>query len=269
VGDWAVRYETGTVAELHERSVDALAGASERTVLVMAPADSALVLGSSQPGDVADALACRQAGVSIVRRRSGGGAVLIEPGAQLWVDLLLPAGDALSEADVGRAAWWAGEAWASALSPGALGPTARAPSALAPSTRATGAVAPSTLAPTRPYYFGVWKGPLVRRPWSELVCFATLGAGEVTMAAGGGATPTDADPAGGAKVVGISQRRTRAGAMFQCSCLLRWEPEELVGLLALWPSQRREATRNLRRLAAPVPARLAGGLVERLLAALP
>jgi hypothetical protein len=61
-------------------------------------------------------------------------------------------------------------------------------------------------------------GPLVSTSWSRLVCFAGLGPGEVTV--------------GGRKVVGISQRRTRRGARFQCAVLGRWDPDGLVGLLA-------------------------------------
>jgi hypothetical protein len=50
------------------------------------------------------------------------------------------------------------------------------------------------------------------------VCFAGLAAGEVIV--------------DGAKVVGISQRRTRAGARFQCSVPLRWDAARHAELLA-------------------------------------
>ncbi len=63
----------------------------------------------------------------------------------------------------------------------------------------------------------VHRGPLIRTAWSSLVCFAGLGAGEVVVH--------------GRKVVGISQRRTRVGALFQCGLLRRWEPTDLVALL--------------------------------------
>src|SRR5262245_17418784 len=75
----------------------------------------ALVLGSGQPDSDVDAGAVAAAGVEIVRRRSGGGAVLVAPGGLLWVDLVVPAGDPLWQADVGRAAWWVGASWAAAL----------------------------------------------------------------------------------------------------------------------------------------------------------
>ena len=154
-----------------------------RSVWVVEPTAAALVLGSTQPwpdGAVT---------VDVVRRRSGGGAVLVEPGRLVWVDVFVPAGDPLWAADVGRAFLWLGRAWAAALA--AVG----APGA------------------------AVHDGPLVRTAWSRQVCFAGLGPGEVTVA--------------GAKVVGISQRRARAGALFQCAALLAWDPAPLVDLLAL------------------------------------
>jgi hypothetical protein len=64
-----------------------------------------------------------------------------------------------------------------------------------------------------------YDGPMQRTPWSASVCFAGLGPGEVTV--------------DGRKVVGMSQRRTREAALFQCCAALRWEPGRLLDLLAL------------------------------------
>jgi lipoate---protein ligase len=158
-------------------------------VWVCEPAEPALVLGSAQRDEVADAAACSAAGVEIVRRRSGGGAVLVVPGELLWLDLVLPAGDELWQDDVGRAFQWVGETWRRALAD--LGVVAH-----------------------------VHTGGLVRTRWSPLVCFAGLGPGELTLA-------------GGAKAVGISQRRTRDAARFQCAAVHRWDPAALLRLLAL------------------------------------
>lgn len=172
----------------------------------------ALVLGSAQRDDVVDRDACARAGVEVVRRRSGGGAVLVEPGSLLWVDVLLPADDPLWEHDVGLAFLWLGEAWAGALAD-------------------SGAVAT------------VHRGPLVRTRWSDIVCFGGLGSGELT------------DPTG-RKVLGISQRRTRAGARFQCAVLRTWEPAALVALLALTAQEREMATAELAGAAAGLGDRL-------------
>lgn len=160
-----------------------------RSVWVVEPTAAALVLGSTQPWPDGEG-ASRP--VDVVRRRSGGGAVLVEPGRLVWVDVFVPAGDPLWVADVDRAFLWLGRAWAAAFA--AVGVPGAA----------------------------VHDGPLVRTAWSGRVCFAGLGPGEVTVA--------------GAKVVGISQRRARAGALFQCAALLAWDPAPLVDLLALDPA---------------------------------
>jgi lipoate-protein ligase A len=113
-----------------------------RVLSVDAPA---LVLGSTQ------AAPPRDPGVDVVRRRSGGGAVLLRPGETVWVDVVVPSGDALWVADVGRSFWWLGDVWASALaSLGVPGPS-------------------------------VHRGRLIRSAWSAAVCFAGVGAGEVVV----------------------------------------------------------------------------------------
>jgi len=89
----------------------------------------------------------------------------------------------------------------------------------------------------------VHRGALVRTAWSRLVCFAGLGPGEVTV--------------GGRKVVGVSQRRTRAAARFQCSALAAWEPGPLLHLLRLDPAERRRAGAELADAAAGVGVDLA------------
>jgi lipoate-protein ligase A len=178
---WAVERRALSVAAFHALDVP---DPAERAVWIAEPTAPALVLGSAQPDDDV------RAGIDIevVRRRSGGGAVLVVPGEVLWVDVIVPAGDALWDDDVGRATWWLGETWAAAL--GDLGVSA-----------------------------GVHEGGLQRTPWSSSICFAGLGPGEVTVS--------------GRKVVGISQRRTRHAARFQCAALGRWDPATLLELLAV------------------------------------
>ena len=61
------------------------------------------------------------------------------------------------------------------------------------------------------------RGPLVATPWSRLLCFAGLGPGEVTV--------------GGSKVVGMSQRRTRDWARFQCLLLAQPDLDLLARLV--------------------------------------
>jgi len=219
---WAVHRAVGSAADLHARP---LPERVERAAHVLDVDRSALVLGSAQRDDVVDRDACAAAGVDVVRRRSGGGAVLLDPGGTLWVDLELPRGDPLWHDDVGRAAWWLGEAWAAALAGLGIGDLV------------------------------VNRGGMERGTWGGLVCFAGLGPGEVT------------EGAAGPKVVGISQRRTRAGARFQCAVARRWEPDRLAGLLALEDGERAALAVDLATAARPVPGP-AGALVDALLARL-
>jgi lipoate-protein ligase A len=167
-----------------------------RAAWVLEPTDSAVVLGSTQPDSVL------LPGARAVRRRSGGGAVLVEPGGLVWVDVLVSAGDPLWEVDVGRAFAWLGRAWAGALADAGVAGDIKA-----------------------------HEGPLVTTAWSPLVCFAGLGPGEVTL--------------DGAKAVGLCQRRTRAGALFQCAALLDWQPARLLDRLALTADQRHRGTEEL------------------------
>lgn len=88
----------------------------------------------------------------------------------------------------------------------------------------------------------VHHGGLVTTPWSSLVCFAGLGPGEVTAGTGG------------PKVLGISQRRTRSGARFQCAVALTWDIARLAGLLRLDPVDRSRLVDDLAGAVAPVAA---------------
>ena len=184
---------------------------------VVEPTSSAVVLGSTQPDSIV------VPGTPVVRRRSGGGAVLVEPEGLVWVDVFVPAGGPLWEADVGRAFAWLGEAWSQALADAGV-PGARAHT-----------------------------GPLVATSWSALVCFAGLGPGEVTL--------------DGAKVVGMAQRRTRAGALFQSAALLEWRPARLLDCLMITDDDRKRGAAELAHVARPVgvdPNALVAALVDRL-----
>jgi lipoate-protein ligase A len=170
-------------------------------VEVLVPTVPALVLGSTQPDDGVDA-----GDLAVVRRRSGGGAVLVTPDDPLWVDVDLPVDDPRWEDDVSRSFLWLGEAWAGAL--GRLGVDAT-----------------------------VHRGPFEAGPWGATVCFAGRSPGEVLV--------------GGAKVVGLAQRRTRAGARFQCAVPRRWDPGPLVDAL-VDPVDRSRARAELAGVAAGV-----------------
>ena len=54
-------------------------------------------------------MACRRAGVDVVRRRSGGGAVLLRPGEVTWIDVIVPAGTLAGPTDVHAPMVWLGQ----------------------------------------------------------------------------------------------------------------------------------------------------------------
>ena len=165
----------GHPADLHGRALPTLIA---RRIDVLVPTTSAVVLGSTQAMPENEAI-----GLDVVRRRSGGGAVLVTPDDPVWVDVDLPAG----------------EAWAAALA--ALGLDGK-----------------------------VHRGPFEPGRWGRAVCFAGRGPGEVFVE--------------GAKVVGLAQRRTRAGARFQCAVLRRWEPDRLIEAVVA-TAERAAAQRDL------------------------
>jgi len=209
---WSVERVTGAAGDLFAASPP---DPPARVVRLLSVDARAVVLGSTQR-----APAERPEGMVVVRRQSGGGAVLLEPGAQVWADVFIPRHDPHWDDDVARAFLWLGQAWVDALS----------------SVGVDGAV--------------VHHGGLCTTQWSRLVCFAGLGTGEVTI--------------GERKVVGLSQRRTRAGALFQCAVPLVWHPAPLVAALGLPP----EALDDIADVVAPVTTADAATIEDALLAVL-
>jgi len=181
-GRFRVEHHVGSAAELHDLDwPEPLVP----TVWILQVTSPALVLGSAARHHPLDLAPLAQAGLEVVVRRSGGGAVVVEPGNGVWLDVVVPRSDPVWVDDVSRSFGWLGRVWVTALA--SLGLTAE-----------------------------VHSGPPDRGALAAAACFAGLGAGEVTL--------------DGAKAVGLSQRRTRAGARFQSCCYRRWNPEPLRAL---------------------------------------
>jgi hypothetical protein len=156
------------------------------------------------------------------------------------VDVFLPAGDPLLDADVGRSFMWLGQAWAAALE-------------RLPRGRVAGRVLARVPARVPGDGIEVSSPGIAPTAWSSLLCFGGLGAGEVTI--------------GGRKVVGISQRRDRDGAWFHSMALVADTSERLVAALNLPPGERAAALAWLRDFAGTVaadPAELADALLRSL-----
>ena len=113
------------------------------------PNQSALVLGSTQNLSIVDSTECRKRGIEIVKRRSGGGAVLLSSETTVWIDVVLPATHELSVSDIGQAPLWLGKLFQQVLTD--LG------------------VTDLTLHETA----------MEKSDWSTLICFAGRGPGEV------------------------------------------------------------------------------------------
>ena len=141
--------QIGTVGELH--ALDPFAG--DRPVIPEVwwcrATDDAIVLGSNQADELVDEVACRHADLSIVRRRSGGGSVVMRRSTTLWIDVVLPVGAAPD--DVRGSLVWIGERWCDAMS----------------------SVVDDALT--------VHRGGMEHSAWSEFVCFSGVGPGEVMI----------------------------------------------------------------------------------------
>ena len=179
---WTIEHVFGTADEvfLGDRSSATLLQSSDvpASLRFVRVAQRTIVLGSSQPPEVL-ALPL-MSDVDVVNRRSGGGAVWLDPHEQVWVDVIVPGNHKQWVSDVARSFDWLGNVWVQTL-------------------RELG-IATSRIA--------IHRGAMQTSAWSDLLCFAGKGPGEVFV--------------DGRKIVGMSQRRSRTAALFQCGLLLHW-----------------------------------------------
>jgi lipoate-protein ligase A len=210
-GSWRIARAHGRAGDLVEQGLtDAPPSRALRLCDVSAPA---VVLGSAQPAGDLDRERVAAAGLEVCRRRSGGGAVAFRPAAQVWLDVFVPAADPLWDADVNRSAWWLGEC---------------AQRAVAGLTGAVGEV---------------HRGPMQKPRWSDVICFAGLGPGELQIA--------------GRKVLGISQRRVREGNWLFLALLLGPGAQaELGAVVALGEDERPAVAAMLEETVAGIDADL-------------
>lgn len=213
---WATETMTADARTLHDSDLPA-----RRGVWLMRPTRAAFVLGSSQPSTDVDAAFCAERGIDVVRRRSGGGAVHVDPACSVWIDIVVPRDDVLWVDDVGRSMHFVGHAWLEVLAAAGKSNTV------------------------------VNEGPHIANDWSKTLCVAGRGAGELFAASG-------------AKVVGISQRRTRDFARFQCVAYFVWDVDVHLGAIPVL----RDDPARVATLVAVIPRLDPVDVASRLVAAL-
>ena len=161
----------------------------------------ALVVGNGQKPGIADLAICRERGIAVLRRTSGGAAVLVDATA-VNMEVVLPERHPLATSDVVRAYEWIGELWAEALR--SLGVT----KARAIPVEEVRAIPPLATG-----------DPLL------LACFGTLSPWEVVV--------------GKRKLVGLCQVRRRPGTLYQAGVYLHLDSKALGELLDLNNNRRK------------------------------
>jgi lipoate---protein ligase len=196
----------------------------QRRAVAHEVAEPTVVLGSTQRPEIVDAERARASGTAVVRRRGGGGAVALQPGDHVWIEAWIPRDDPLWEADVAAAAGWVGEWWSAALCT-LMGGAGRCTGTGTETGTATGGGT------------GGNDGLVVHRGKADpgrhgsLVCFSGRGPGEVFH--------------DGRKVMGVSQWRSREGALFHTCAYTHWDPGPLVELFDFDPWPRRDLLTDL------------------------
>jgi lipoate---protein ligase len=176
----------------------------------------ALVLGVGQRESDVDAEACREAGVAVVRRASGGSTVLVGP-IMLALDVALPAASPLAIADVIESYRWLGEAFRDVLLD--FAPTLTHHLVMVdPSAARADQLSQRAAAPDSP---NAQRG---------LACYGTLSPYEVGL--------LDWETGLTRKLIGFSQVRKRGVTFHQIGLYLRFSGPQMARLLAVPANQK-------------------------------
>ena len=146
VGQWVIEQQSLSAQAAHD--VDLLA-TSGRKMRIFKPTAPAIVLGSTQREDIVDAPFVTARGLDVARRRSGGGAVLVDESV-VWIDFAIARDDPLWDDDIARSMQWLGQMWSAALA-------------------------------DRGIKGVVHKGPAIVPPLARAICFCGTGHGEVVV----------------------------------------------------------------------------------------
>jgi lipoate-protein ligase A len=147
-GRWDIDRQTLSAQAAHD--LDLLSG-SGRKVRIFVPTVPAVVLGSTQRDDIIDTAFVTARRLDVARRRSGGGAVLVDPSV-VWVDFAIARDDPLWDDDIARSMQWLGRLWSRTLA--GIGIDGH-----------------------------VHVGPAIAPPLARALCFCGIGHGEVVVEA--------------------------------------------------------------------------------------
>jgi len=142
-----VTHTRGPGVRLHSRQLKGCSVPRWDRLVVTRPT---VVLGSAQRTGVVDVARAESAGIDVVVRNSGGGAVWLDPVNSHWIDVTIGSEDPRWHTDIGAAFDWLGKMFVAAL--GDLGVAATA-----------------------------HQGRAIDSGWSRVVCFGGVGAGEVIV----------------------------------------------------------------------------------------
>ena len=173
--EWTRHEWVGTANDFHAEDLP-----NDRGVWSCVVDSPTIILGSTQSAADVDVAVATSLGVSVAKRRSGGGAVFVSPTDSVWIDVTIGHDDPLWVDDVSASMLWLGDAFVRALAPWVEAET--------------------------------FRGTFDSGQDGRTVCFASASPGEVFV--------------NGMKLVGISQRRGRAGARLQCVLYSQWNPRQ-------------------------------------------
>ena len=108
--DWRRHDWRGTAQDFHSLELP-----GERAVWSCEVTGPAVILGSTQSADDVNESVAESLGVSVAKRRSGGGAVFVSPEDSVWIDVTIGRDDPLWTDDISSSMLWLGDAFVRAL----------------------------------------------------------------------------------------------------------------------------------------------------------
>lgn len=213
VSAWNQHHWHGTAGDFHAMDLH-----SERALWWCDVSSAALIVGSSQSESLIDGECATRHDIDVVRRRSGGGLVYVDPTDSVWIDITIPVNDSLWTVDITTSMLWLGDVFVNAFSSWVNA--------------------------------DVYNGSFSAGEFGRAVCFASHSPGEVFV--------------GDRKLVGISQRRTRDSARFQCVVYRQWNADPWMSCVA-----DEHAASGVRQLQVETLKESAHDIVAAVFAALP